>query len=305
MKKVNAYWDWDFTEHACLRPSHFDFRRKIRSFVETHMTPFVDEWEEKKEYPVSLNTIAGEQGIIGAIYPKEVGGSRPDDFDYFHDWIFWDELCRCGSNGTLVGVFFTTAIAMPPLLKHGLNFSPGHGPDAKTKEICRSIISGHSVIALAVTEPSGGSDVAALKTTAKKSACGKFYIVNGEKTLITAGIRANYLTTAVRTGGEGLSGISFLLIPSDLPGVKRRRLSTMGWDTSFTTAISYEDVRVPVEYLIGNENEGFYYVMENFNFERWRGVCMGVRGIREVLEDSINYAFQRSTFGKPLVKILY
>lgn len=167
--KLNAFWDWDFPEkHAYITESHKQFRRKIRAFVEEHMTPFVDEWEEKKAYPTtkvdgpekSLNKIAANAGIYGAIWAPEIGGTKQADFDVFHDMIFWDELERCGSNGTVVGCFFTTSIALPPVVEHGL----AGGPESpKTIEVCRSILQGDKVIALAVSEPTAGSDVANLQ----------------------------------------------------------------------------------------------------------------------------------------------
>jgi len=126
--------------------------------------------------------------------------------------------------------------------------------------------------------------------------------VNGEKTYISGGVRGKYFTTAVRTGGPGLGGISLLLIEGDTPGFTKRRLKTQGWETSFTTALTFDNVKVPVENLIGEENVGFYYVMENFNNERYRGLCMGVRGNRDLLEDCIAYAKSRQTFGKKLHK---
>ncbi|CAD7931588.1 unnamed protein product [Amoebophrya sp. A25] len=302
MDKINAYWDWD--EYG--NDSHRAFRAKVRQFVETEMIPYIDEWEEKHEYPKDLQVKAAKCGVYGCIYPDEYGGTKdsvlgkgsdgkPIKFDAIHDWIFWDELGRSCSNGTIVGAFFVTSIALPPVIKHGLAAG-----GERTKEVARGVLSGQDVVSLAITEPGGGSDVANLKTTAKKE--GNLYVVNGEKTLISSGMRAKWLTTAVRTGGDGLGGVSLLLIPTDLPGVKRRRIATMGWDTSQTTAIQFENVKVPAEYLIGTENEGFYAIMENFNHERWRGVCMGVRGVREVLEDAILYAKSRSTFGKKLVK---
>lgn len=196
-------------------------------------------------------------------------------------------------------MFFITAISLPPILDHGLKAGK-----EKTKQVLTEVITGNAVSCLAVSEPTAGSDVANIRTTGKKiTENGKeYYVINGEKTYISGGMRGKYFTTAVRTGGEGLGGISLILVEDGTPGFTKRRLQTQGWETSFTTALTFDNCKVPVENLIGEENVGFYYIMENFNNERYRGVCMGARGNRDVLEDCIAYAKSRKTFGKPLIK---
>eukprot|EP01125_Pyxidicula_operculata_P017098 TRINITY_DN5952_c0_g1_i3.p1 TRINITY_DN5952_c0_g1~~TRINITY_DN5952_c0_g1_i3.p1 ORF type:complete len:308 (-),score=73.96 TRINITY_DN5952_c0_g1_i3:13-936(-) len=185
------------------------------------------------------------------------------------------------------------AIGLPPVLHFGSKY-------LKDK-VVRGCLSGEKIICLAVTEPSAGSDVANIQTEAKKSADGKHYIVNGEKKWITNGIFADFFTVAVRTGGSGMGGVSLLLIEKEFPGVVTRRMDCQGVLSSGTTYITFEDVKVPVENLIGKENQGFMYIMNNFNHERWGMSIQGIRFARVCLEESFRYSFKRKTFGKRLI----
>ena len=242
-------------------------------------------------FPPELHEKAYRAGIYGAIWPEEFGGTPPKDFDAFHDLILVDELSRCAAGGVLWSCFFCFGIALPPVLKTG--------SDYLKNKVARDVITGKKIMCLAVTEPYAGSDVAGLQTTAVRD--GDYYIVNGAKKFITGGMKADYFTTAVRTGGEGMGGVSLILIEKDMPGITLRRMKTQGWWISNTAYITFENVRVPAKNLIGVENKGFYAIMNNFNHERFVLAAMSNRYARVCLEESIKYARVRKTFNKRLI----
>jgi len=281
--------------------SHIEWRKWIREKMEEHIIPNCHEWDEKKEIPKEVYKIIGEMGLntlaCGHPYPTNYG-KIPDilkgvEIDVFHEFILTDELSRCGSGGVCWGVSGGLTIGLPPVLRFG------------SKELKDRIIppclSGEKMICLAITEPTAGSDVAQIRCSAKKSECGKYYIVNGEKKWITNGIWADYFTTAVRTGQKGAKGISFLVIPR-VAGVKTRRMDCSGVWCSGTTYITFDDVKVPVENLIGKENKAFKYIMSNFNHERLAICVMTNRFARTCMEEALRFANKRKTFGKTLVQ---
>jgi len=268
------------------KDTHRVFRAKVRAFVDKEILPFVHEWDEAGTYPPELHQKAYAAGIYGAIWPKEYGGTPPEDFDAFHDLILVDELSRCAAGGVLWACFFCFGIALPPVLSVGSQF-------LKDK-VARNVITGKSIMCLAVTEPYAGSDVANLQTTAVRD--GDHFIVNGEKKFITSGVKATYFTTAVKTE----KGVSLLLIEKG-PGVTARRMKTQGWWISNTAYVTFDNVRVPVENLIGVEGEGFKPIMENFNHERFVLAAMSNRYSRVCMEEAIKYGRIRKTFGKRLM----
>lgn len=267
--------------------SHEMLRETVRKFIAREIAPHLDEWEEKGEFPVELYKKAGAAGLLGIGFPEEYGGTPAD---YFHDVAFSEEITRCGSLG-LVASLFCFGIAVPPILAVGT-------PEQKMKYL-PPLLAGERVAALGITEPSGGSDVANLRTRAERR--GDQYIVNGSKTFITGGTRADFITTAVRTGGPGPAGISLLIVPTDSPGFSiSRKLDKMGWRASDTAELFYEDVAVPVENRLGEENKGFSYVMINFAKERLGMAIEAHTAAEMALEQSIKYAKERMAFGKPL-----
>ena len=270
--------------------THAAVAASVRQFVEREVAPHIDRWEAEGELPRSLHVAAAQAGILGLGYPEEFGG-HSDGFDIFHGLTQTEELCRVGAGG-LGASLMTHGIGLPPILAMG---------SAELKQrIAPGVLAGTILIALGITEPSGGSDVANLKTRAV--ATGDHYVVNGSKTFITTGMRADYLTTAVRTGGVGAGGVSLLLIPMDAAGVSRTRLDKMGWRCSDTATIHFDDVNVAKENLIGAENAGFIGIMRNFNRERL-GMAMGCCGFARVcLDEAVAWAQSRETFGKALVK---
>ena len=263
--------------------SHEAFRDTVRRFVEREISPFVDEWDEAGGFPRELYKKAADVGILGLGYPEEYGGSPCDQF---HRIVLSQELARSGAGGVSASLMSHT-IGSPPIL--------AVGPDAMKKRVLPQVLSGDKISALAITEPSGGSDVAQLKTTAKR--VGDHYIVNGSKMFITSGVRADFYTVAVRTGGPGAGGVSLLLIERGMEGFTQQPLRKMGWWASDTAQLFFDDVKVPVENLIGEENKGFKYVMLNFNSERL-GMAAGCTAFSRVcLEESIAWARERKVFG--------
>ena len=234
--------------------------------MDEEIIPNVTEWDEKKDVPRSVYKTLGEKGYLAAAlglhqYPEHLTKYRlksvpTEKFDIFHELIITDELCRSGSGGFVWSCLGGYGIGAPPVVKHGKK--------ALIDRIVPEILNGDKRICLAITEPDAGSDVANLTCEAKLSEDGKHYIVNGEKKWITNGIWADYFTVAVRTGGEGMNGISVLLIERSFGGVETRRMDCQGVWSSGTTYVTFEDCKVPVENLIGKENQGFKVIMTNF-----------------------------------------
>ncbi len=275
-----TYQQYFSKEHELLR-------KAVRDFVKKEITPFVEEWEEANDFPKELYKKVADLGFNSIGYPEEYGGTPGDIFDQI---VVTEELCRCGSTG-LVASLGSHGISLPPIAAHGT-------PEQKKKYL-EPVITGDRISALGITEPSGGSDVANLKTTAIRE--GDYYLVNGSKTFITSALHADQITCAVRTGGEGAHGISFLIIDTDTPGFSvSKELKKMGWWASNTGEIFFDNCRVPVENLIGEENKGFYYIMENFQAERLSLALMANITSELALEESLKYARERDAFGKPL-----
>jgi len=272
----------------------------VRAFVERDIAPYVHEWDETKTIPPEVYRATYAAGILPAVvgkpWPKDLVPEceEPEHFDYFHELIVFDEFARCGSGGVLWGLLEGIHIGLPPVL----NF----GSEDLRRRVGAPCLRGEGIICLAITEPYAGSDVANIRCEAKLDPSGKFYRVTGEKKWITNGIWADYFTVAVRTGGPGMGGISLLVIERSMPGVDCRRMDCMGVWASGTTFITFEDVKVPVENLIGKENEGFKYIMHNFNHERWGFVIQANRFARVCYEESFKYAHRRRTFGKKLIE---
>jgi acyl-CoA dehydrogenase len=269
--------------------THQAVAESVRRFVEREIAPNIDAWEDARQLPRDLHRKAADAGILGLGYPEEYGG-HSQSFDIFHSLTQSEELARPGAGG-LTASLMTHGIGLPPVL--------AMGSDEMKQRIAPAVLAGDKIIALGITEPSGGSDVANLKTRAER--VGNKYVVNGSKMFITSGMRADYVTLAVRTGGAGMAGISLLLIEADMPGFTRTPLEKMGWHCSDTAALYFDNVEVPPENLIGPENAGFMGIMQNFNGERL-GMAHGACAFARVcLEEAIAYAKDRQTFGKPLV----
>jgi len=267
---------------------HEAFRTQVRRFVAREITPHAAAWDEAETFPRELYAKAAEVGLLGLGFPEEYGGIPADRF---HGIIAGQELARCGAGGICASLMSHT-IGTPPIAKLG-------SPELKAR-VLPEVLAGRKIAALAITEPSGGSDVANLRTAARRE--GDFYVVKGEKTFITSGMRADYVTVAVRTGGPGMGGISLLVVERDAPGFSRTPLEKMGWWASDTATLYFEDCRVPAANLIGEENQGFLGIMLNFNDERL-GLASSANAFAQVcVDEAVAYAKERQTFGKPLIK---
>jgi acyl-CoA dehydrogenase len=269
-------------EHEALRES-------LRTFVEREIRPHVHAWEEAREFPRELFTRMGELGFLGIGYPESYGGQGGDTV---HSSVFTEEMARCGSGGVSAGIGGHVAIAMPPILKFGTE-------EQKQRWIVPGV-KGERIGALAITEPAAGSDVAGLKTFARRD--NGEYVVNGSKTFITNGVRADFYVTAVKTTQEGgHHGISFLVLEKGMPGFEvSRKLEKLGWHASDTGELSFSDVRVPVENRLGEENEGFYLIMANFQWERISMALGAVAGMQATFERTLEYVKEREAFGRPI-----
>ncbi|MED5607033.1 MULTISPECIES: acyl-CoA dehydrogenase family protein [unclassified Pseudomonas] len=280
---MSAFTDYFDDSHRLVRDS-------VRRFVEREILPHIADWEEAEEFPRELYRKAGEAGILGIGYPETYGGSHEGDL--FAKLAASEELMRSGSGGLVAGLG-SLDIGLPPLLKWGR-------PELRER-IVPQVLAGEKIMALAVTEPSGGSDVASLKTRAVRD--GDHYRVTGSKTFITSGVRADYYTVAVRTGGEGYGGISLLLVEKGTPGFTvGRKLKKMGWWASDTAELFFDDCKVPVEHLIGMENMGFACIMANFQSERLALATMANMTAQLALEEALKWSAGREAFGKPIGK---
>ncbi|MCW2782145.1 MAG: acyl-CoA dehydrogenase domain protein [Marmoricola sp.] len=260
-----------------------------RRFVEREVAPHLQEWEDAEQTPRSLHVAAAKVGLLGLAFPEEVGGQGGSLTD---SMAMQEAFFEAGASSGLMAALFTHGIALPHIAAHG-------SADLVDAYI-RPTLAGEKIGSLAVTEPSGGSDVAGIITKAERD--GDTYVVNGAKTFITSGVRADFVTTAVRTGGPGHKGISLLVIDKGTPGFEvTRSLRKMGWHCSDTAELAFTDVRVPVGNLVGVENSGFIQIAEQFVVERI-GLAIHAYGIAaRCLALTREFAAQRETFGKPLL----
>ena len=270
-----------------------DQRKALRAtaaeFVRREVTPHLQEWEDAQSVPRELHAAAAKQGLLGVSFPESVGGEGGDLLDSV---ALQEAMFEAGASSGLMAALFTGGIALPHLAANG-------SPELVDRFV-RPALAGEKIGSLAITEPGGGSDVAGIRTTAVRD--GDVYVVNGAKTFITSGVRADFVTTAVRTGGPGHAGVSLLVIEKGTPGFTvDRALAKMGWHCSDTAELSFVDVRVPVGNLVGEENSGFSQIAEQFVVERI-ALAVHAYGIAaRSLELTAAYCRDRETFGKPLV----
>jgi acyl-CoA dehydrogenase len=280
--------------HPALTEEHEAYRDTVRRFVEREIMPQAAAWDEAGEFPRELYRKAAAAGLLGLGFPEEFGGTERTGetpvADYFFRIVSAEEFARAGTGGLSASLFSHT-IGSPPIA--------AEGSEELKRRVLPSILSGEKISALAITEPSGGSDVANLKTKAARD--GREFVVSGEKTFITSGMRADYYTVAVRTGGPGAAGVSLLLIERDRPGFTRAPLQKMGWWCSDTASLHFDKVRVPAANLIGEENAGFRAIMRNFNSERLSMAASATGFAQACLEDALDWARQRQTFGQALI----
>jgi acyl-CoA dehydrogenase len=268
---------------------HLALRETVRRFVASEITPHVAAWDEAGGFPRELYRKAADVGLLGLGFPEAYGGTP--GVDYFHRLVASLELAQAGSGGVVASLMSHT-IGTPPLV--------AFGSAALKERVLPAVLSGERIAALAVTEPSGGSDVAALKTTAVRD--GDHYVVNGEKTFITSGMRADFLTVAVRTdpAAKGAAGLSLLVIDGDTPGLTRTPLAKMGWWSSDTAHLHFADCRVPAGNLVGAEGAGFLAILQNFNAERFTLAASALGFAWVCYQETLAWARERRTFGRRL-----
>jgi acyl-CoA dehydrogenase len=267
---------------------HETFRQQVRRFVEREVAPHIDRWEADGELPRELHLKAAQAGLLGVGFPEGYGGIEVPDG--FYAVVLTEELARAGSGG-LIASLMSHGIASPPVMHAGTK--------EQKERFLAPVLAGDKIAALAITEPGGGSDVANLRTTARRD--GDQYVVNGCKTFITSGMRADLLTVAVRTGEAGLGGVSLLMVEAGMPGFTRSKLDKMGWWCSDTATLYFDNCRVPVANRIGPENAGFMAIMLNFNNERIMLAAQAWAFAQLCYDEALAYARERQTFGKPLI----
>ncbi len=273
---------WETEEHG-------RFRDQVRRFTEQAVMPHLDGWEAEGRLPVSLHQQAAEAGILQIGFPEAYGGIEVPDG--FYELIVIEELCRAGSGG-LIASLLSLGIGLPPIV--------ALGSEALKARVLPPVLRGDAVSALAITEPGGGSDVANLQTRARLQ--DDHYVLDGSKTFITSGMRADWLTVAARTGPAGMHGITLFAVPGDAPGLDRSALDKMGWRCSDTATLYFQNCRVPADCVIGQVNAGFLGIMRNFNNERLALAAQAVGLAQCAYDEALGWARERETFGKPLIQ---
>jgi acyl-CoA dehydrogenase len=270
-------------------PERRALRQTARRFMTEHVLPFLDEWERAGELPRELHRKAAALGLIGMAFPKSVGGGGGDAVDLV---TLCEELHYVGGSGGLFASLFTSGIALPHIVSAG--------EQAQIDRWVRPTLDGELIGALAITEPDCGSDVAGIRTSAMRD--GYDYLVNGAKTYITSGVRADFVTTAVRTGDAGAHGVSLLVIDKGTPGFTvSRKLDKMGWLCSDTAELSFVDCRVPAANLVGTENAGFAQIAQHLVSERLFLAVQAYAGAQRALDLTVEWCRMRETFGRPLI----
>jgi len=266
---------------------HEIFREQVKSFVSKEITPYIDQWEAEGLFPKVLYRRLGELGFLGIRYPERYGGS---DGDIWMTIAFTEEMCRCRAMGMPMSVLVHTDMSSTYIARYGT--------EEQKQAYLVPMIAGEKVCAIAVTEPAAGSDVAGIQTTAVKN--GDAYVINGSKIFITNAVHADVFCVAAKTQKEaGHRGISLILVERETPGFRvTKKLAKLGNHSSDTGELVFEDVRVPRDRLIGEENRGFYYIMRNFQDERLIAAVMAVGCAQQALEDTLRYTKERRTFGQ-------
>jgi acyl-CoA dehydrogenase len=277
--------------NAALREDIDALTDTVRRFTLERIAPSVAQWDEAGEFPRALYGEAAALGLLGLGYPEALGGTPAP---YALRNAVSATMSRHGGSGGVMASLFSLNIGLPPLMRHGA--------PALQQEVVPPVLRGERIAALAITEPGGGSDVAALRTTARRE--GEDYVVDGEKVFITSGLRADWITMAVRTDSQakGAGGISMLLVPGEAAGLSRTPLDKMGWWCSDTAHLRLSGVRVPARYLLGEEGAGFKIIMTNFNGERLGMSAMALGFAQACFDEALDWSRQRKTFGSALVE---
>lgn len=271
---------------------HELFRQTLREYIDKEIRPYAEEWDESETCPRELFKQMGDLGYLGLLYPEEVGGTGGGrGEDYFFNIVFCEELTKCGAVGISVGILVHSQMASPALYYFGT--------DQQKMKYLKPALKGEKILALGVTEPDHGSDVASIETRAVKK--GDQYVINGSKMYITNGSMANYITLAARTGEEGHRGISLFIFDTTTPGFSvGKTLKKMGMHSSDTAELFFDDCAIPAENLLGKEGEGFKAIMAGFENERIMGAVQAYAAGERAFELSLKYARERKQFGRPI-----
>ena len=278
------------TKYPQFTDEHEMFRKQVRNYCETELEPHAEEWERERFFPNSVFKEMGELGFLGARYPTDLGGSGGD---IWHTAVLAEELPRSGMSGLAMTIMVQTDMATQIMNEMGSR--------EQKEEFLAPAIAGEKIAALGVSEPGAGSDVAGMTTRAKKE--GDEYVINGQKTWITNGTRADFITLAARTDPDNrYGGISLFTFPTDTPGFEvGKKLEKIGNHSSDTAELFFDNCRIPKRYLLGEEGHGFYYIMQNFQGERLVGALTGTAGAQIVLDKTKEYVGERNAFGKTLM----
>jgi len=271
-------------------PEHEAFRQTVRQFVEKEMAPHALEWDKAGIFPREVFNKCGELGFFGINHDPKYGGSG---LDYWYVTAFTEELVRSHNAGVNMALLVQGQMATPIINEIGT--------DEQKREFLQPALMGEKIAALGITEPGCGSDVAGLKTTARR--VGDELVINGSKMWITNGTRCDFITLGVRTGGPGYEGVSLVTFPTDVRGFQvSKKLEKIGNLSSDTAILYFEDCRIPARYLLGEENQGFYHIMTNFQGERLTAAIVTCAGMEQMVADAIRYGTEREAFGKPIIK---
>jgi acyl-CoA dehydrogenase len=276
-------------ESYYLTEEHELFRKTLRDFLDKEVVPFVDQWEEDQRLPKELFKKFGDMGFFGMTQEEKYGGSN---LDFWYDVIFIEEVSKSNSGG------FGASISAHPYLS--LSHLKHEASDYLKEKYLPKAIAGELIGALAITEPHAGSDVAGIKTTAVRQ--GDKYIINGSKVFITNGVFCDYMIVACKTASTGSSGISMILVEGNSKGLSRNNLKKLGWKASDTAEIAFDNVEVPVENLLGEENKGFYYIMQRFELERLTLALGALASSEWAIEYTLQYMNERKAFGRTINK---
>jgi alkylation response protein AidB-like acyl-CoA dehydrogenase/putative sterol carrier protein len=269
---------------------HELFRQSVRQFVEKEILPYGNQWEKDEKIPRDLFVKLGEQGFLGINHDEKFGGSKAD---LFYTCAYLEELGKCSYAGV------TAAVSVHQYM--ATNHIAEAGDDQLKERFLRPSIEGKKVGAIAVTEAFGGSDVQAIRTTAKRE--GDHYIINGSKTFITNGHFCDFVVVACRTDmNAGINGISLIVVERGTPGFTSSQLKKIGWHSSDTGELAFDNVKVPVNNIVGKEGMGFFYIMESFQIERLVAAILGVGGGEKCLEETLKYMNEREAFGRSIKK---
>ena len=272
-----------------FKEEHLQLRKTVRDWCQKELQPHAHEWEAARLFPREIFHRAAELGLLGIRVPEELGGLG---LDWWYTVCYAEEMVHSSMAGLTMALLVQSDMATPVIGEIGDSYHK--------QNFLKPAVAGQAIAALGVTEPDAGSDVAAIRTSARRD--GDDFVINGSKTYITNGTRADFITLAVRTGGAGHEGISLVLFPTDTKGYRvTRKLEKLGNHCSDTAELSFEDCRIPVRNLLGNEGEGFYYIMQNFGGERLVGALTAIAGAQRVLEMTQQWCRDRQAFGKNLM----